>query len=82
MSEARDEAVGGLYGLTRWLGWGCRRGCDRMAGVAHRGRLLEADADAAARGVFERLFGLVAEAHDSDAAVLETVKRGTESWKR
>ena len=53
-----------------------------MAGVAHRDRLLEADADAAARGVFERLFGLVAEAHDSDAAVLETVKRGTESWKR
>ena len=26
--------------------------------VAHHGRLLEADADAAARGVFDRLFGL------------------------
>ena len=30
-------------------------------GVAHRGRLLEGDADAAARGVFEGLFGLVVE---------------------
>ena len=29
------------------------------SGVAHRGRLLKADADAAARSVFERLFGLV-----------------------
>ena len=76
MSEARDEAVGGLYGLTRWLVWGCRRGCDRMAGVAHRDRLLEADADAAARGVVERLFGLVAEVIEP-----ETVKRGTE-WIR
>ena len=75
MSEARDEAVGGLYGLTRWLVWGCRRGCDRMAGVAHRDRLLEDDVDAAARGV-ERLFGLVAEVIEP-----ETVKRGTE-WIR
>ena len=47
-----------------------------MAGVAHRDRLLEADADAAARGVVERLFGLVAE-----VIVPETVKRGTE-WIR
>ena len=31
-------------------------------GVAHRGRLLESDADAAARGVFDSLFGLVGEA--------------------
>ena len=30
-------------------------------GVAHRGRLLEGDADAAARGVFDGLFGLVVE---------------------
>ena len=30
-------------------------------GVAHRGRLLEGDADAAARGVFDSLFGLVVE---------------------
>ena len=59
-----------------WLVWGCRRGCDRMAGVAHRDRLLEADADAAARGVVERLFGLVAEVIEP-----ETVKRGTE-WIR
>ena len=31
-------------------------------GVAHRGRLLEGDADAAARDVFDGLFGLVVEA--------------------
>ena len=30
-------------------------------GVAHRGRLLEGDADAAARGVFDDLMGLVVE---------------------
>ena len=30
--------------------------------MAHRGRLLEADADAAARGVFDRLFGVAGEA--------------------
>ena len=36
-------------------------------------RLLEDDVDAAARGVFERLYGLVAK-----AILLETVKRGTE----
>ena len=45
-----------------------------MAGVAHRDRLLEDDADAAARGVLERLFVLVAE-----AIVPETVKGGTET---
>ena len=39
-------------------------------GVAHRGRLLEGDADAAARGVFDGLFGLVVE-----AVVLQTVAR-------
>ena len=37
-------------------------------------RLLEDDVDAAAHGVFERLFGLSAEVNE-----LETVKRGTES---
>ena len=37
-------------------------------GVAHRGRLLEGDADAAARGVFDGLFGLVVE-----LVVLQTV---------
>ena len=31
-------------------------------GVAHRGRLLEGDADAAARGIFDGLFGLGVEA--------------------
>ena len=75
MSEARDEAVGGLYGLTRWpvemqvrLWLHGRRG-------APCGRLLESDddVDAAARGVFERLYGLVAK-----AILLETVKRATE----
>jgi len=30
-------------------------------GVAHRGRLLEGDADTAASGVFDGLFGLVVE---------------------
>ena len=47
-----------------------------MAGMAHRDRLLEDDADAAARGVFERLFVVVAE-----VIVQETVKRGT-AWIR
>ena len=37
-------------------------------GTVHRGRLLEVDADTAARGVLERLLGLVGEAVD-----LETV---------
>ena len=41
--------------------------------MAHSDRLLADDANAAGRGVFERLFGLVAE-----VIVLETVKRGTE----
>ena len=38
-------------------------------GVAHRGRLLEGDdAGAAARGVFDGLFGLVGEAVEAQAA--------------
>ena len=37
-------------------------------GTVHRGRLLEVDADTAARGVLERLLGLVGE-----AVVVETV---------
>ena len=45
-----------------------------MAGVAHRDHLLEDDADAAARCVFERLVGLIAE-----AIATETVKQGTPS---
>ena len=47
-----------------------------MAGMAHRDRLLEDEVDAAARGVFERLFVVVAE-----VIVQETVKRGT-AWIR
>ena len=59
-----------------WLVWGCRQGCGCMAGMAHRDRLLEDDVDAAARGVFERLYVVVAE-----VIVPETVKRGT-AWIR
>ena len=33
----------------------------KVGGVAHRGHLLEADGQAAARGVFDRLFGRVGE---------------------
>ena len=40
-------------------------------GVAHRGRLLEGDADAATRGVFDGLFGAAVE-----VVVLQTVWRG------
>ena len=35
--------------------------------VAHRGRLLAVDADAAARGVFDGLFGLVVEVVEQQA---------------
>ena len=42
-------------------------------GVAHRGRLLEGDADAATRGVFDGLFGLVVE-----VAVLQAATQGGE----
>ena len=44
------------------------RAAESGGGVAHRGRLLEGDADAAARGVFDGLFGLVVE-----LVVLQTV---------
>jgi len=44
-------------------------------GVAHRSRLLEGDADAAASGVFDGLFGLVAEAVVLQA-VTERSQRG------
>ena len=42
-------------------------------GVAHRGRLLEGDADAAARGVFDGLFSLVIE-----VVVLQAATQGGE----
>ena len=54
------EAVVGVAGESSESGVGTQGG-----GVAHRGRLLECDVDAdaaAASGVFEGLFGLVAEA--------------------
>ena len=43
-------------------------------GVAHRGRLLESDIDAAARGVFDGLLGLVVEVLQAvQAVVLQAV---------
>jgi hypothetical protein len=48
------EAVGGESGESSESGVGTPG-----SGVAHRGRLLEADADAAASGVFDGLLGLV-----------------------
>ena len=57
------EAVVGIVGVVGESGVGTRGG-----GVAHRGRLLEGDADAAARGVFDDLFGLVVQAVVSCAA--------------
>ena len=50
----KGEAVVGVAGESVKSGVGTPGG-----GVAHRSRLLEGDADAAARGVFEGLFGLV-----------------------
>ncbi len=80
MSAARGEAVGGLYGL-KFAGWCGDAGEGMQARLWLHGRrgapcdrLLEDDADAAARGVLERLFVLVAE-----AIVPETVKGGTET---
>lgn len=62
VGEAVGEAVVGdageaVVGVVGESGVGTRGG-----GVAHRGRLLEGNADAAARGVSDGLFGLVAEA--------------------
>ena len=51
------EAVVGVAGESGESGVGTPGG-----GVAYRGRLLEGDADAAARGVYDGLFGLVVEA--------------------
>ena len=50
------EAVVGVVGESGDSGVGTPGG-----GVARRGRLLEGDADAAARGVFDGLLGLVVE---------------------
>ena len=49
----KSEAVVGVAGESVKSGVGTPGG-----GVAHRSRLLEGDADAAARGVFDGLFGL------------------------
>jgi hypothetical protein len=59
------EAVVGVAGESSKSGVGTSGG-----GVAHRGRLLEGDADAAASGVFDGLLGLVVE-----AVVLQAVTR-------
>ena len=54
------EAVVGVAGESGELG---ESGVGAPGGgVAHCGRLLEGDADAATRGVFDGLFGLVVEA--------------------
>ena len=50
------EAVVGVAGESSEPGVGTPG-----SGVAHRGRLLECDIDAAARGVFDGLLGLVVE---------------------
>ena len=47
------EAVVGVAGESGEIGAGTPGG-----GMAHRGRLLECDADTAAGGVFDGLFGL------------------------
>ena len=54
----KGEAVMGVAGESFKSGVGTRQA---VHGVAHRSRLLEGDADAAARGFFEGLFGLVVE---------------------
>jgi len=54
--EDVGEAVVGVAGES--IGSGV---CTPGGGVAHRGRLLEGDADTAASGVFEGLFGLFVE---------------------
>lgn len=62
------RAVGdGDAGETARLASRARQGASD-GGTVHRGRLLEVDADTAARGVLERLLGLVGE-----VVVLETV---------
>ena len=57
----------GDAGETARLASRARQGASD-GGTVHRGRLLEVDADTAARGVLERLLGLVGE-----VVVLETV---------
>jgi hypothetical protein len=78
MGEARaeslvgnvGEAVVGVAGESSRLDVGTPGG-----GVAHRGRLLEGDADAAASSVFDGLFGLVIEVVELQA-VTERSHRG------
>ena len=54
----------GCWGRRRDCGWRVGHAPGRVGrrGAAHRGLLLEFDVDTAARGVFERLLGLVAQA--------------------
>ena len=76
--EAVGEARWARHGLSRWggalVGVAGESGESGVGtpggGVAHRGRLLEGDADAAARRVFDGLPGLVAQ-----LVVLQTVAR-------
>ena len=59
VGEAGEAVVVGVVGES---GVAAESGAATPGGgVAHRGRLLEGDADAAARGVFDGLFGLVVE---------------------
>ena len=61
-------SVAGEWGESGESDVGTPGGC-----VAHRGRLLEGDADAAARGVFDGLFSLVVE-----MVVLQAATQGGE----
>jgi hypothetical protein len=70
------EAVVGVAGESSRSGVGTPGG-----GVAHRSRLLEGDADAAASGVFDGLFGLVSEAVVLQA-VTERSHTGGMRWAR
>ena len=64
MGEARAESLVGNVGeaVVGVAGESSRSGVGTPGGgVAHRGRLLEGDADAAASGVFDGLLGLFVE---------------------
>ena len=71
MGGDAEEAVVGVVGESGVAG---ESGVGTPGnGVAHRGRLLEGDADAAARGVFDGLFSLVV-----DMVVLQAATQGGE----
>ena len=75
--RASRPKPGGWEGWTSCMGESGAR-CVGMSGgnMAHRGRLLEEDADAATRGVFDGPFGLVFE-HVELQAVTERPQKGT-----